>query len=65
MFRALKLVQEEKTLVDSKDKELKHLYNELRESIALKEKMDKKLKDNIIFRNFMNKVLLRFYLVLT
>ena len=56
MFRAFKLAQEEKTLVDSKDKELKRLYKELRESIALKEKMDKKLKDNITFRDFMNKV---------
>ena len=56
MYRALKRAEEEGTLINSKNQELNRLYHELKETIALKEKMTKQIKDYGIFKKFMNTV---------
>jgi hypothetical protein len=61
MHRALKIAEEEKILISLKNHELDRLYHELRETIALKEKITKKIKDHVIFKKFLNIVLKFFY----
>ena len=63
MYRDLKIAEEEKYLINLKNHELDRLYHELRETIALKEELSKKIKDHVIFKKFMNTVFKYFYYI--
>ena len=52
----MKIVEEEIDLIKGKNQELERLYMELRQTIALKEKISKKIKNYKIFENFIKKV---------
>ncbi len=59
----MKIVEEEIDLIKGKNQELERLYMELRQTIALKEKISKKINNYKIFENFMKKVFKRTLLI--
>jgi hypothetical protein len=59
----MKIAEEEKDLIKGKNQELERLYIELRQTIALKEKISKKIKNYKIFENFMKTVFNRTLLI--